>query len=265
MSDFGGDIVAEINPEEFGDVEGRDRPFDPDNACCNAPNPPGSFGSTLCCKKKTKYYVQKWTCVWTKTPLDCGSAKKDCRGHGKGNSKSPPKPIKVDCAWTKAWRCNFFEIQRCDVLKALCCRRPARCPTPGPCYTGECDCFIPADTYFAKVFEIEYEPCIPDEDLLLPSDNGYDACRPQNEHGEPGGCACCGLFEVCVPRWVKIHCKSQIPPELPYEVPLPYYERPERARRCGRGPPACAGSTCPVGPNANKSPDFWRSPVLPYA
>jgi len=247
MTNSGDRNVPELSDEAFGDVEGRDRPFDPNNACCNAPCPPGSFCNTLCCKKKTKYYVQKWTCVWTKTPLDCG------------------KKVKVDCAWTKAWRCNFYEIQRCDVLKAFCCRKPPRCPTPGPCYSGECDCFVPEDAYFAKVYEIEYEPCIPDDELLKPGDEGYDECRPQNADGEPGGCACCGLFEVCVPRWVKIHCKSQIPPELPYEVPLPYYERPERPRRCGRGPPACAGSTCPVGPNANRSPDFWLSPALPYA
>lgn len=260
MGHFDDDTVAEIDQEVFGDVEGRDRPFDPDNACCNAPCPPGSLANTPCCTKKTKYYVQKWTCVWTKTPLNCGKA----TGGGGG------KQLTTECAWTKAWRCNFFEIQRCDVLKAFCnnSRKPARCPTPGPCYTGESECWVPSDTYFAKVFEIEYEPCIPNDELLKPGDTGYDECRPRNDEGEPGGCACCGLFEVCVPRWVKIHGKSQIPPELPYEVPLPYYERPERqqggrARRGGSA--ACAGSACSVGSNANRSPDFWLSPALPYA
>ena len=85
-------------------------------------------------------------------------------------------------------------------------------------------------------------------------------CKPQNVHGEPGGCACCGLYEVCVPHWVKINSKAQIPPELPFEVPMPYYERPQRARL-----PPCAGSTCSVGPNAAKSPDFWLRPTLPFA
>jgi len=246
MGDFGDDIVAQIPEDVFGDVEGTGRPFDPSNACCNAPNPPGSFGNTQCCQKKTKYYVQKWTCVWTKTPLSCGSSQ-------------------TDCAWTKAWRCKFEEVLRCDVLKAFCGGRPATCPTPGPCYSGECDCFVPAPVYFARVYEIEYEACAPDDELLQPGDPGYDACRPQNKNGEPGGCACCGLFEVCVPRWVRIHCKAQIPPEYPYEVPLPYYERPVGAKRSGGGANACAGALCPVGPNANRSPDFWLSPAMPYA
>ena len=241
--------IEPIGDDVFGTVEGLDRPFDPSNACCNAPCPPGAFCSTKCCDRRTTFYVQKWTCVWTQTPLSC----KD------------PQVVSNQCAWTKAWRCNFMPIERCDVLKAMCCRKPPRCPLPGDCYSGECDCFVPEDTYFARVYEIEYVECSdPDPDNSGPCHQRDDT--PSELGGpNPAGCACCGLTETCQPRWVRIHSKSQIPPEFPYEVPLPYYERPAERRPYGKRPGACAGALCRVGPNANRSPDFWLNPARVYS
>ena len=233
-------------------MEGRDRPYDPNNVCCNSPCPPGAFCNTQCCDKKTEFWVQKWTCVWTQTPLQCGDG-------------VAPACSDAACAWTKAWRCRFLQVERCEVLKAFRCRQPARCPDSKN-YSGDSDCFVPSDTYFAKVWEIEYDECPERCSLLSPGAPGYDPCKPQDIYGNPGGCACCGLYEVCAHRWVKIACKEQIPPAHPYEVPLPYYERPAAQRRCGaRAPSACAGPTCSVGPNGSKSPDSWLSPSLPFA
>ena len=251
--------AAALTPTECpGEVEGETVPFRPDNACCNAPCPPGAFCNTECCTRKTEYYVQKWTCFWQKTEVACGDVCCDvpcddpCR-----------KPTRVNkCAFTKAWRCSWLRIPRSEVLKAFCCRKPPRCPQPADCYTGECDCFVPEDTYFAKVWEIDYVDCCePAQDQPL----GQDPCKPVDDCGDPAGCACCGVREVCNPRYVRIHCRSQIPPENPFEVPLPYYEREPRSGSCKLPPRACAGSTCPVGSNANRSPDFWLYPALPFA
>lgn len=247
--------IDELDDALSGQQEGLDVPFDPANACCNAPCPPGAFCNTKVRKEKTQFFVQKWTCVWTQTPLAC----------------QDPRLVSNQCAWTKAWRCNFLPIERCDVLKAFCCRKPPRCPQPeDDRYSSECDCFVPEDAYFAKVFEIEYVEC---SEKLLVSDAKVPPCHlcddTASEFGgpNPAGCACCGLAETAMPRWVRIHCKAQIPPEFTYEVPLPYYERPaERSpSRCMKRPGACSGSLCKVDRNANKSPDFWRSPSLPYA
>ncbi len=225
--------------------EGEDCPYDPNNVCCNAPCPPGAFCNTPCCSKKTEFWVQRWTCLWAQHPLDCG------RG-------TAPHGYDQQCAWTKAWRCRWECVSRAEVLKFYCCRKQPRCPEPN----GDCDCFVPQDTYFAKVWEIEYEEC---DNKRRPLDRRMQPCIHQDRHGDPAGCACCGLHEVCVPRWVKILCREDIPPEDPYAVPLPYYERPH-PRPCGRGPPrACAGATCPVGPNANRSPDFWLTPAMVFS
>lgn len=257
------DLTAEIRPlpdDVFAQVEGLNYPFDPANACCQAPCPGGAFCNTKCCDRRTEFYVQKWTCVWQATKLKCYN----------------PDETSTDCAWTKVWRCNWNRIERCDVLKGVCRRKPPRCPLPDDCYSGESECFVPEDAYFAKVFEIEYVECTKkevyhDEDRPC---HTYDAPGPYSEHAmtndagggpNPAGCACCGLAETCAPRWVRIHCKEQIPPELPYEVPLPYYERPAARSACKGQAGACAGSLCRVGSSANKSPNFWLSPARIYA
>lgn len=239
----------ECASEHDGD---RNLAYEPNNVCCNAPCPPGSFCNTDCCNKKTQFYVQRWRCVWKQCELACGGDSQ----HG------PPKCKKsTKCAWTKAWTCCFERVPRGKVLEAMCRRQPPRCPDPD----GDCDCFVPEDAYFAQVWEIEYEPCVPDEALVMPGEPGYDPCLPQDAHGNPGGCACCGLYQVCVPRWVKINCKNEIPPEDPFAVPLPYYERPCAPRKCRRPPALCGGVSCGVAGNANRSPDFWLRPALPYA
>ena len=190
-----------------GPGPGIKQPFDPLNACCNAPCPPGAFCNTCECDLPTEFYVQKWTCVWKQSPLRC------CKG----------KKVDEECAWTKAWRCNFHQICREDVLKMFRCAQPQRCPVP---CGGESDCFVPSDTYFAKVYEVGYEEC--DKKKYRPGDcfpyrYGHTQC---GKCLKVGGCACCGLFQTCKERWVRIRCKAEIPPLLPYEPPLPFYERP---------------------------------------
>ena len=266
MGDSPAESVVGVNPVEWGDeCEGLRRPFDPANGCCQAPCPPGALGNTKCCKKKTEYWVQRWTCFWhTERDLPCGKGcGRPCEDQARGcRDEQPVRPgcdNRVPCAFTKKWRCNFYQVPRCEVLKRFACRPPARCPTPGDCYHGESECFVPEDTYFARVWEIDYECC---SNQVIPNE---DCCIQQDSCLNPAGCACCGLYEVCHPRWVKITCKANLPPEFPYEQPLPYYERPAAREACGRAPALCAGSRCAVGPNANRSPDFWLSPVLPYA
>lgn len=214
--------------DSASDCEGRDRPFDPKNACCNAPHPPGALPGR-CCDRRTRFYVQAWRCVWKQTDLeDCSCAGSDAK-----------------CAWVKAWRCNFREVSRRDVLKAVCSRRPARCAE-----ADECECYVPEDVYFARVWELDYESCA--DDLLQPGDPGYDPCKPQDERGVPGGCACCGLTEVCCPRWLRIRCKADIPPLYPRE---PSWD-------CEPEPRRCVGARCAV--THAKSPDFWRAPAALY-
>ena len=207
----------------------------------------------------------EWTCLWSLTPLAC--------------QKDLPL-AQQDCAWSKVWKCKWLQIPRCDVLKSFGSRRAPRCPWPngpGECYSGETECFVPADTYFARVYEIEYEECVTPENAYAPGDTGYvGTCKPQGisdmgalgpaSRDAAGNCgACCGVFEVCVPRYVRIHCRDDIPPELPYEVPLPFYERPSAPRSCMRNAPACAGGSCRVGSNATKSPSFWLDQARLYA
>ena len=244
--------IHALEDDIFAQREGLDIPFNPANACCQAPCPGGAFCNTKCCTEKTQYWVQKWTCVWKKTVLECES----------------PSQVSTECAWTKVWRCNFHQIERCDVLKALCCRKPARCPLPDDCYHGECDCFVPEDVYFAKVFEIEYVECVKPgfPDPKKPC-HVYDVADPDHADpmlggANPAGCACCGLTETCMPRWVRIHCKDQIPPEYPFEVPLPYYERPVERSCCKQPAGQCAGPSCRV--KTAKSPNFWLSPASLY-
>ena len=216
--------------------------YDPGNACCNAPCPPGALCNTEACSRRTEFYVQRWRCVWTRTPLDCGSK------------------CKPETAWTKAWTCSFDLISRAAVLKSMCCREPARCPVD----CNECHCFVPQDAFFAKVWEIEYEQC-PDHQLVEGDPGFLDECHPVDSEGNPAGDACCGLFEVLCPRWVKITCRSDIPPSDPFAVPLPYYERPSKPEGCRKPPALCAGVGCRVGTQANRSPDFWLAPVLPFS
>lgn len=227
-----------------GPGPGIRHPFDPYNACCNAPCPPGAFCNDCDCDKPTEFYVQKWTCVWQQSPLYC------CKGKGKG------KPDEA-CAWTKAWRCNFHRICREDVLKVFRCGQAQRCPEP---CGGESDCFVPQDTYFAKVYEIGYELCD-----KYPWPEGE--CFPVREGRTPcgkclkvGGCACCGLFKTCKERWVRIRCKAEIPPLLPYEPPLPFYERPdcEPKRRN-----YCQCVTC--APAVARSPNLRGLSTQPFA
>lgn len=192
---------------------GIEHPFDPLNACCNAPCPPGAFCNTCECDLPTEFYVQKWTCVWQQSPLSC------CKGKGKSDE---------ECAWTKAWRCNWHHIGREDVLKVFRCAQPQRCPvTCG----GESECFVPQDTYFAKVLEIGYEECDKKKKWKNPClPYRFDAMGQKGLGGKflkVGGCACCGLFQTCKERWVRIRSKADIPPLHPYAPPLPYYERPE--------------------------------------
>jgi len=217
--------------------------YAPGNVFCNAPCPPGALCNTEKCDKRTEFYVQRWRCTWRKLDLKCCGP----RGH-------------KECAWTKAWSCSFDSVSRCEVLKRLCCRPPPRCPAD----CDECDCFVPEDAFFAKVWEIEYEPC-PDHEVS-PYEHGYsNEAHPVDCEGNPAGCACCGLNEILCPRWVKITCKSDIPASDPFAVPLPYYERPCKPPGCRRPPALCAGAGCRVGPSANRSPDFWLAPSLPFA
>jgi hypothetical protein len=203
----------------FGDEEGAPAPFDPASAAAGAPCPPGGFCGAGACREKTQFYVQRWTCVWAQAP--------------------------EQRAWTKAWRCSFLPVERREVLRALC-RRPR---PEGRC-GGERDCVVPEDAYFAKVFEVEYFECsellddAPSESTgaawegSTPAVAGDAAEKSSHASGPPAGC--CGLAEAVVPRWVRIHCKSQIPPDFPCEAPLPYYERP--AERRSRRPGTCAGA-----------------------
>lgn len=215
-------------------------PFDPNNACCNAPCPPGAFCNACDCDRPTEFYVQRWTCVWQQTPLRCCEG-----GKGKGIGR-----IDEPCAWTKAWRCNFHQICREDVLKFFRCAPPPRCPVP---CGGESECFVPQDAYFAKVFEIGYEEC---DKQCYPPGECYPVRVGKNPCGadcvKVGGCACCGLYQTCNERWVRIRCRADIPPLLPYEPPLPFYERPEflLPRRRTR----CQCVTC--APAAARSPDL---------
>lgn len=221
---------------DFGDVEGRDKPFDPSNTRCNAPCPPGAFCNTRACDQGTEYYVQRWTCLWKRTHLDCSHEGE--RG----------------CGYTKAWRCRFQRIQRCEVLKAFSGRPPPQCPEPN----GDSECFVPKDAYFARVYEIEYVPC-----SILKDELGDDKSDDKSDDD----CGCCGLQQVLKWRFVKIDSKEDIPPARPLEPPKPWARakdgpRDERAYRSSAAP-RCAGALCTVGPA--KSPDYWLAPVFPYA
>lgn len=245
-------MVAQ-DSESSHDVQGVNVPYDPNNVCCNAPCPPGAMCNTECCDKQTEYYVQRWTCQWRQTPLRCD----DDHSSDNHHRRHP------ECAWTKAWTCRWERIERCDVLRALCCRPPRRCPDVqgGGAYRGECECLVPEDAFFAKVYEIEYEECPPWNPEVAASG---DCIQEEHDH-TPVNCACCGVYEVCCPRWVKITCKNDVPPEYPFAVPLPYYERPVSSSGCRRPRGPCAGAACRVGPSANRSPDFWLRPALPFA
>ena len=210
--------------DPFG-VEGLDFPFDPANVCCNAPNPPGALGNTCICGKKTKYFRQTWTCVWTQTPLKCAED---------------------DCAWTKAWRCNFYEVDRCDVCRHFCKRGPARCPEKGACYTGECECTVPEDQFFAQVWDSTYEFC--------PKDGPVDpaSCHERDAEGNPAGCACCGVFEKCKARLIKLNCKKDIP---------------SKEESCSCCAPACREANCQstgCKVKTSASPNFWLTPAALY-
>ncbi len=120
-----------------------------------------------------------------------------------------------------------------------------------PC-GGESECFVPQDTYFAKVFEIGYEEC--DKKTKYPRGECFPyryGRTPCGECLQVGGCACCGLFQTCSERWVRIRCRAEIPPLHPYELPLPFYERPhcEPKRRLH-----CQCVTC--APAVARSPDL---------
>ncbi|NDD30541.1 MAG: hypothetical protein EB084_19960 [Proteobacteria bacterium] len=239
-SDASEEAASNYERLDFGDVEGKDRPFRPNNARCNAPCPPGSFCNTRACSRKTEYFVQQWTCLWRQTHLKCS------------------EDAQRECAWGKVWRCHFKQIQRCEVLKAFP-RAAPRCPDEA----GDSQCFVPRDTYFARVWEIDYEPC--DYDDLRHGERKDDSDSSEGATG----CACCGLAQVVAPRWVKITSRAQMPPDHAYEPPLPWAkgkDQPDERERDARGPrPRCSGALCRVGPNANKSPDFWLAPVFPYA
>ena len=252
--------------------------YNPANFCCNSPCPPGAFCNTECCNKQTEFWVQKWTCAWQLNKGGCG-------GPAGMNENS-------FCGYTKVWKCGFYPTDRCSVLKG--CKRPkARCPCPemvldcngDPVHAGECECFVPEDVYFAKVYTIEYHPCITEDPMTHPAGfidiaHATDSCvkeavlkDPDNfgcHDGEqdtpairvPAGreteaveCApCCGLYQICKPRWIRIFCKADIPPDFPYAEEPAYYER---TAACCKPAPPCAGAACRVGPNASKSPNFW--------
>jgi hypothetical protein len=213
---------------DFGDLEGRDVPFHPDNMRCNAPCPPGAGCNTAACSQTTEYYVQKWTCLWKQTALDCRDQAKPERGY------------------TKAWRCRFQRIPRCDVLRAFAGRPQPRCPRKD----GDDDCFVPEDAYFARVWEIEYAPCQDD---------------PQDDQDD----GCCGVRQVLNWRFVKINSRADVPPQRPLEPSKPWaaqHRADHDDRDDGRRAPRslrCAGALCKVGPA--KSPDYWLAPVFPYA
>ena len=173
-----------------------------------------------------------------------------------------------NCVWTKAWRCNWYCIPRHEVLKAWSCRPQARCPTRS--CAGENDCFVPDDQYFAEVYEIGYELCSPDQKcpqkddattgLPIPWETAdWQNCDGTDDNGNPQGCACCGVYETCKSKIVKINSKADIPSEYPYATPLPYYERPcaERKNRI------CQTKNCGVGSAGAKSPNL--AGMLTYA
>ena len=235
---------------------GSRRPFDTENPNCQAPCPPGGFCNTECCSRRTEFWVQKWTCLWTRTELQCG------RGDA-------PSDL---CAWTKAWRCRFLQIERGDVLAFFPSRPHARCPLPAADYSGENECFVPEDAYFAKVYEIEYQSC--GEEQHSPpgtttrghDDQGSRCSRSgSSDVGTPTDCACCGLYETCRPRWLRIYSRAQIPPLYPYAVPPPFYdsraEEPLRRQWCAPKSPACSGGMDRIG---SGSAAFCRAPPLPF-
>ena len=214
---------------DFGDAEGKDVPFHPGNARCNAPCPPGAACNAPACSQKTEYFVQKWTCLWKHTELDCTDHGKPERGY------------------TKAWRCRFQRIPRADVLKVFTGRPAPRCPQQDG---QEAQCFVPADVYFARVWEIEYVLC-------------------QDDDSEDHDDGCCGVRQVLNWRFVKITSRADMPPERPLEPSRPwaadYREKPQKDHQDGRPAraPRCAGALCKLGPS--KSPDYWLAPVFPYA
>lgn len=209
------------------------------NVYCSAPYPPGALCNAESCEKCTEFYVQRWRCTWKKLNLD---------------------PLGQECAWTKVWSCSFDSVARAEVLKQLCCKSSQRCTAD----CDECACLVPEDVYFAKVWEIEYEQC--SDHVLSSGEEGFlDDAHPVDSEGDPAGCACCGLKEVLCSRWVKITCKSDIPPAKPFEVQLPCYDWPCKPSGCRKQPALCAGVGCRVGSAAHRSPDFWLAPVLPFA
>jgi len=204
--------------------------FDPTNGCCNAPCPPGAGCNTVACTAQTKFYRRRWVCQWVKHEIKCGvfDAEK--------------------CGYVLAWKCDWREIPRAEVLAAFCNWRQApRCPSP---QGGECDCFVPPDQFFAQVFEISYETCSKLPHLTCESLDGI-----------PKGCACCGVYETVKPRWVKINCKADIPASCAQPpAPVTLYEPAPDA--CGVDCVKVTGQGvgCKTGPAA--SPFLGRTLVF---
>ena len=217
-------------PINWGNVPGQSAPFDPNNQCCNAPCPPGAGCNTQSCAAATEFYRRRWVCQWSQTGLQCADP-------------GQPDIPNAACAWTKVWRCTFEQITRAEVLAAFCdWRQQPRCPAPDG---QDCNCFVPPDQFFAKVYEMSYEEC-------PPTPAGVQlGCIAEDANGNPLGCACCGLFEKVQPRWVRITSKADIPAS--FAMPpagVAYYE----PQSCTPGARTGQGTVCTVGRGG--SPDL---------
>ena len=246
--------AASLMPEvDWGHAEDNpEGPFDYRLQCCGAPNPPGALGTTECCGAQTQFYRQRWYCTWKQVAIDCSS-------HTEEDEHESPEwnRFQKNCGYQKVWRCAFEEIPRCEVLKNFCDRCPPACPNPKG---QECECWVPGDQFFAKIYEIEYKEC-PDfpPDYPTPPNCNLPVDADGNLLRDPQGCACCGVYQVCKARIVRIRCKAEIPADFPYDqAPLQYYRPPAHKPRVGHH---CQTATCRA--KSTRSPDLAYT--LPFS
>ena len=246
-----GEVAAQaLDPANAAEVAAALRPipkaYSPENFCCNAPNPPGALGNTDCCEKETLYFRQRWYCTWHKTAISC------CGRQSDNAPIDPVPPALEDCAWTKVWRCGFEKIKREEVLKCFCKGQPPACPHPTG---GECECWVPGDQFFAQIFETEYTLCKAYDPKL---NNQCPPCAgpSQSPDAVADSCACCGVYEKCVPKIVRIRSRKEIPPLYPHRpAAYPVHDPPPHKPK-----PQCQTPTCRLGPAM--SPNLYT--VLPY-
>ena len=167
---------------------GVNTPFNPLNSCENAPYPPTTLCKNFECDNTVIFYVQKWTCFFQEV--------KDTDGAVIG--------------YKKLWKCNFLELEREQVIDALC--SPSRSCSTEPVTLDGCGnalvCSVPADVYFAKMLEVAYEPCSTatagEPFTCLPSpDNPTVPTR------------CCGLTQKCAEKWIRLNSMADMPSTYP--------------------------------------------------